>query len=111
LGRANGNRIRRNKAVGHIIQHWKIRLDWCKFQAIDDERIRRIVIEGMTMTLSRFLSRLISGDRAIGGANAPRSIVCWIFIAFVALFLTQPSGEPRSVYDRPLPLPPELGLE
>ena len=32
------------------------------------------------------------------------------FIALVALLLTQPSGEPASLFDRPVPLPAGPGL-
>jgi hypothetical protein len=37
-----------------------------------------------------------------------RSTIAWIFIALVALFLTQPTAEQQSVFDGPLPLPAEL---
>jgi hypothetical protein len=37
-------------------------------------------------------------------------VVC-LFIALVALFLTQPSGGPASVFSAPVPLPAELELE
>jgi hypothetical protein len=37
-----------------------------------------------------------------------RSTIAWIFIALVALFLTQPATEGASVFDGPLPLPAEL---
>ncbi|MFC5476946.1 hypothetical protein [Massilia suwonensis] len=37
-----------------------------------------------------------------------RSAVAWLFIILVALFLTQPAVEQRSVFDGPLPLPAEL---
>lgn len=40
-----------------------------------------------------------------------RQVIVWLFIAVVALFLTNPSGEPHSLFDAPLPLPAELGLE
>jgi hypothetical protein len=42
------------------------------------------------------------------GIAALRSVVVWLFIALVALFLTKPAGEPRSIYDKPLPMPPGL---
>jgi hypothetical protein len=37
-----------------------------------------------------------------------RSAFAWLFIAFVALFLTHPSAEPPSAFEGPLPLPAEL---
>lgn len=64
------------------------------------------------MNISRFLKRLIVGDNAIEGeAAALRTVIVWLFIALVALFLTKPAGEPHSIFDKPLPMPPELGLE
>ena len=64
------------------------------------------------MTLSRFLNRLIAGDRVAGGAAASlRNVVAWLFIALVALFLTHPSGTPASAFDAPVPWPAELGLD
>ena len=64
------------------------------------------------MKLSQVIRRLISGDKAIeGGAVTLRNVVVWIFIALVALFLTNPSGEPRSLFDHPLPMPAELGVD
>jgi hypothetical protein len=39
-----------------------------------------------------------------------RTIVCAVFIALVALFFTSPASE-RSAYDKPLPMPAELGLD
>lgn len=36
-----------------------------------------------------------------------RNAVAWIFIALVALFLT----EQHSLFDGPVPMPAELGLE
>jgi len=42
---------------------------------------------------------------------ALRNVVVWLFIALVALFLTNPSGEPHSFFDKPLPMPAELGLK
>lgn len=60
------------------------------------------------MKLSRFLRRLIAGDKpGNSGAASLRNAVAWIFIALVALFLT----EQRGVSDEPVPLPPDLGLE
>ena len=40
-----------------------------------------------------------------------RQVIVWVFIALVAMFLTNPSGEPHSLFDKPLPLPAELGLD
>jgi hypothetical protein len=34
-----------------------------------------------------------------------RNVIVWLYIVLVALFLTNPAGEPRSIYDRPLPMP------
>jgi hypothetical protein len=60
------------------------------------------------MKVSRFLRRLIAGDEpGNSGAASLRNAVVRIFIALVALFLT----EQRGLFDGPLPLPPERGLE
>lgn len=64
------------------------------------------------MKLSRFFRRLIAGDKAGDkagerGAASMRNAIVWIFITLVALFLT----EQHSLFDGPVPLPPELGLE
>jgi len=62
--------------------------------------------------MSQFLKRIISGDKAIqGGAMTMRQVIVWVFIAVVAMFLTNPSAEPHSLFDKPLPLPAELGLD
>jgi hypothetical protein len=37
-------------------------------------------------------------------------VLCGLFIVLIALFYTSPTSE-RSVFDKPLPLPAELGLE
>ena len=67
---------------------------------------------GVTVKISNFLKRLVFGDNALdGNAATLRNIVVWAFIALVALFLTQPSGEPVSLFDKPIPFPPELGLD
>ncbi|QJD99239.1 hypothetical protein HH212_03660 [Massilia forsythiae] len=64
------------------------------------------------MTLSRFLQRLASGDDASGGGAASlRNVAVWLFIALVALFLTQPSGGPFSAPGMQVPWPAELGLD
>ena len=68
------------------------------------------------MKLPRFLRRLIGGDKSADRAAdraadrraaSMRNAVVWIFITLVALFLT----EQHSLFDGPVPLPPELGLE
>lgn len=62
------------------------------------------------MKITNFLKRLIHGDNASdGGAANLRNIIVWAFIALVALFLTNP-GEQPSFFDKPIPLPAELGL-
>lgn len=59
-----------------------------------------------------FFKRIIAGDKTIDAAiMTRRRVIVWIFIAVVALFLTHPSAEQQSLFDRPLPLPAELGLE
>lgn len=64
------------------------------------------------MNISTFFKRLVFGDQAAHGRPAiPRGLVAWAFIALVALFLTHPTGEPASFFDRPVPLPAELGLK
>lgn len=40
-----------------------------------------------------------------------RSVIVWVFIALVALFLTHPSSEPPSAFSKPIPMPAELGLK
>ena len=63
------------------------------------------------MKISNFLKRLIQGDKALaGGAANLRNIIVWAFIAIVALFLTNPSDEPASLFDQPIPMPAELNL-
>ena len=63
------------------------------------------------MNISHILKRLVLGDSAPDGAAALRNVVVWLFIALVALFLTKPAGEPHSFFDKPLPMPAELGLK
>lgn len=64
------------------------------------------------MNISQFLKRLIFGDNAIeDGAVTLRNVIVLLFIALVALFLTKPAGDPRSLFDKPVPMPAELGLE
>jgi hypothetical protein len=64
------------------------------------------------MKISRYLRRIIAGDKVVyDGMMTLRNVVVWLFIALVALFLTNPAGEPRSIYDKPLPMPAELSLD
>lgn len=64
---------------------------------------------GHTVKITNFLKRLIHGDNATDGSAANmRNIIVWAFIALVALFLTSP--EQISFFDKPIPLPAELGL-
>ena len=46
----------------------------------------------------------------VGGAVTLRTVLCGLFIALIALFFTSPVDK-HSVYDKPVPLPAELGLE
>jgi hypothetical protein len=46
-----------------------------------------------------------------GNAVSLRNVIVWVFIALVAAFLTQPSGNARSRFDAPVPWPAELGLD
>ncbi|MFC0251257.1 hypothetical protein [Massilia consociata] len=63
------------------------------------------------MRITNILKRLIHGDDATGGsAAALRNVIVWAFIALVALFLTNSSSEAISFFDKPIPLPAELGL-
>jgi hypothetical protein len=62
--------------------------------------------------ISRYLRRIVAGDKVVArSAMSLRSVIVWLFIALVALFLTKPSAEPHSVFNKPLPLPAELQLE
>lgn len=64
------------------------------------------------MKIFHFFRRLVVGDKAINNrASMLRGVVVCAFIALVALFFTQPAGEPASVFEQPIPLPAELGLE
>jgi len=64
------------------------------------------------VTISRFLKRLVNGDQAAGGsARSLRNVIVWIFIALVALFLTQPAGGPFGASGMQVPWPVELGLD
>lgn len=64
------------------------------------------------MNFANFFKRLVHGDHAAGkrSTRLPAVVVC-LFIALVALFLTQPAGGPVSVFSAPIPLPAELDLE
>jgi hypothetical protein len=63
------------------------------------------------MKISGYIKRLLWNDKVVvRGAVTLRMVLCGLFIALIALFFTSPVGE-RSVYDKPLPLPAELGLE
>lgn len=60
------------------------------------------------MTLPRFFRRPAAGNKpGPGGAAALRSVVAWLFIALVALFLT----EQHSLFDGPVLLPAALERE
>jgi hypothetical protein len=62
--------------------------------------------------LSRVFKRLIAGDSPEdGGPAALRNVIVWLFIALVAGFLTTPAGAPHSFFDKPLPMPAEMGLQ
>jgi hypothetical protein len=62
--------------------------------------------------IARFLKRLLAGDNALRDNAALFSkIVGWLFIALVALFLTQPSGGPFNAPGMQVPWPAELGLD
>lgn len=91
------------------MRFWKSTASCVKLSA---ERKPIITNNGATVKITNFLKRLIYGDKASdGSAAALRNIIVWAFIALVALFLTKPSGEPVSFFDKPIPLPAELGLE
>lgn len=68
---------------------------------------------GISVNISNFLKRLIAGDSVVGGgATSLRNLIVWVFIALVAMFLTNPSGGPFSATDTPVPWPAELhGLD
>ncbi|MES2756443.1 MAG: hypothetical protein V4693_03640 [Pseudomonadota bacterium] len=46
----------------------------------------------------------------MSGATTLRAVLCGLFIALIALFRTSPVGE-GGKGDKPVPLPPELGIE
>jgi hypothetical protein len=72
-----------------------------------------MVQEGIGVHITKFFKRIIAGDNAVdSGAASLRNIVVWVFIALVAMFLTNPSGGPFSASDTPVPWPAELhGLD
>jgi hypothetical protein len=87
---------------------WEIRRGCYKFG------VRKCEYQGTgsMMNFASFCRRVIVGDQAVArGSSAQRRGGAWLFIALVALFLTQPDDEPRSRFDRPLPLPAELNVE
>jgi hypothetical protein len=64
------------------------------------------------MDISRYIRRIIAGDKVVAGSPISlRSVIVWLFIALVALFLTNPSAEPHSAFSKPIPMPAELGLK
>jgi hypothetical protein len=63
------------------------------------------------MTMSGYFKRImLNGNVVVRGAVTLRTVLCGLFIALIALFFTSPVNQ-RSAYDKPLPLPAELGLE
>ncbi|HEX8609986.1 MAG TPA: hypothetical protein VF800_01695 [Telluria sp.] len=57
-------------------------------------------------------SLLISPETIhVAGSMWIRNVIGLAFIATMACFFTAPVPEAPSAYDRPLPLPAELGLE
>jgi hypothetical protein len=79
---------------------------------IDCERAQEAcLVKGAIVKLSRFIKRLVAGDNALRGGGALGRLIGWLFIALVALFLTQPSGGPFSAAGMQVPWPAELGLE
>jgi hypothetical protein len=67
---------------------------------------------GTIVNVSKYLKRLISGDHVLDSTAASlRNVIVWLFIALVALFLTQPAASPVSNFDAPVPWPAELGLD
>jgi hypothetical protein len=64
------------------------------------------------MRISGYISRIMWNDKmVVRGAVTWRMVLCALFIALIALFFTSPVSERKSAYDKPLPLPAELGLE
>jgi hypothetical protein len=63
------------------------------------------------MKMSAYIKRIMSNNNVVvRGAVTLRTVLCGLFIALIALFFTSPVNQ-RSLYDKPLPLPAELGLE
>lgn len=63
------------------------------------------------MKIVGYFKRIMSYDKVVvRGAVTLRTVLCGLFIALIALFYTSPVSE-RSAFDKPLPLPAELGLE
>ena len=63
------------------------------------------------MNINRLVRRIVADSQVRAGRGGTmRIIVCGVFIALIALFFTSPATE-RSAYDKPLPLPAELGLD
>ena len=55
---------------------------------------------------------LISPEKMhVAGAAWVKYAIAVVFIALIALFATSPVDEAPSAYDKPLPMPAELGLE
>jgi hypothetical protein len=68
-------------------------------------------VEGGIMKISGYLKRIIWNDKVVvRGAGTLRALLCALFIALIALFFTSPVGQ-HSIFDKPVPLPAELGLE
>jgi hypothetical protein len=66
---------------------------------------------GGIVNVSKFLKRLVAGDHVVDSSAASlRNVIVWLFIALVALFLTNPSS-PASAFDAPVPWPAELGID
>jgi hypothetical protein len=63
------------------------------------------------MRITGYLKRIIWNDKVVvRGAGTLRAVLCALFIALIALFFTSPVGQ-HSIFDKPVPLPAELGLE
>jgi hypothetical protein len=63
------------------------------------------------MRLSGYLKRIIWSDKlVVRGAGTLKAVLCGLFIALIALFFTSPVGQ-HSIFEKPVPLPAELGLE
>lgn len=63
------------------------------------------------MKISGYIKRIIWNDKVVvRGAATLKAVLCGLFIALIALFFTSPVKQ-QSVYEKPIPLPAELGLE